>query len=83
MPVLFSGLCHFWNKAGLPVSNLPVGAVMKPQQLVDAALEGLDRGESWVFRSRPEQAVWDDYQKMRQALVGDPMNGALTPRYAA
>ena len=73
----------FWNKAGLPVSNLPVGAVMKPQQLVDAALKGLDRGESWVFPSLPEQAVWDDYQKTRQALVGGLMNGALAPRYAA
>ncbi len=31
----------FWNKAGLPVSNLPAGAVMKPQHLVEAALKGL------------------------------------------
>jgi uncharacterized protein len=73
----------FWNKAGLAVGNLPAGAVMKPQQLVDAALKGLDRGESWVFPSLPEQAVWDDYQKTRQALVGGLMNGALAARYAA
>jgi uncharacterized protein len=73
----------FWNKAGLPVSNLPAGAVMKPQQLVDAALKGLDRGESWVFPSLPEQAVWDDHQKTRQALVGSLMNGTLAARYAA
>jgi uncharacterized protein len=73
----------FWNKAGLPVSNLPAGAVMKPQDLVDAALKGLDRGETWVFPSLPEQAVWDDHQKTRQALVGGLMNGALAARYAA
>jgi short-subunit dehydrogenase len=73
----------FWNRAGLPVSNLPAGAVMKPQQLVDAALKGLDRRESWVFPSLPEQAVWDDYEKTRQALVGGLMNGALAARYAA
>jgi uncharacterized protein len=73
----------FWNKAGLPVSNLPSGAVMKPQQLVDAALKGLDWGESWVFPSLPEQAVWDDHQKTRQALVGGLMNGAPAARYAA
>jgi hypothetical protein len=72
----------FWNKAGLPVSNLPTAAVMKPQELVDAALKGLDRGESWVFPSLPEQAVWDDHQKTRQALVGGLMNGALAARYA-
>jgi short-subunit dehydrogenase len=73
----------FWNKAGLPVSNLPAGAVMKPQHLVEAALKGLDRGESWVFPSLSEQAVWDDYEKTRQALVGGLMNGALAARYAA
>jgi uncharacterized protein len=73
----------FWNKAGLPVSNLPASAVMKPQQLVDAALKGLDRGESWVFPSLPDQALWDDYQKARQALVGGLMNGTAAARYAA
>ena len=73
----------FWNKAGLPISNLPAGAVMKPQHLVEAALKGLDRGESWVFPSLSEQAVWDDHEKTRQALVGGLMNGALAARYAA
>jgi short-subunit dehydrogenase len=73
----------FWSKAGLPVSNLPAGAVMKPQQLVDAALKGFDRREPWVFPSLSEQSLWDDYQKTRQALVGGLMNGAPAARYAA
>jgi short-subunit dehydrogenase len=73
----------FWNKAGLPVSNLPAGAVMTPQHLVEAALKGLDRRESWVFPSLAEQALWDDHQKTRQALVEGLMNGAPAMRYAA
>jgi len=73
----------FWNKAGLPVSNLPAGAVMKPRDLVDAALKGLDRGEQWVFPSLPDPTVWDEHQKTRQALVGGLMNGAPASRYAA
>jgi short-subunit dehydrogenase len=73
----------FWNKAGLPVGNLPAGAVMKPRDLVDAALKGLDRGEAWVFPSLPDPAIWDDHQKTRQALVGGLMNGAPASRYAA
>jgi hypothetical protein len=56
---------------------------MTPQHLVEAALKGLDRGESWVFPSLSEQAVWEEYQKMREALVGGLMNGALAARYAA
>ena len=70
----------FWNSAGLPVGNLPAGAVMKPQHLVDAALKGFDRGESWVFPSLPEQAIWEDHQKTRQALGGGLRNGALAAR---
>jgi uncharacterized protein len=73
----------FWNKAGLRVSNLPASAVMKPQHLVDAALKGLDRRESWVFPSLAEQTLWDDHQKTRQALVEGLMNGAPAMRYAA
>jgi uncharacterized protein len=73
----------FWNKAGLPISNLPAGSVMKPQHLVDAALKGLDRGESWVFPSLPDLALWNDYEKARQALVGGLMSGAPAVRYAA
>lgn len=73
----------FWNKAGLPVSNLPAAAVMKPQHLVEAALRGLDRRESWVFPSLPNQALWNDYEKTRQGLVGGLMNGTPAARYAA
>jgi uncharacterized protein len=73
----------FWNKAGLRVSNLPASAVMKPQHLVDAALKGLDRRESWVFPSLAKQTLWDDHQKTRQALVEGLMNGAPAMRYAA
>jgi short-subunit dehydrogenase len=73
----------FWNKAGLPVSNLPAGAVMKPRDLVDAALKGLDRGEPWVFPSLSEPAIWEEHQKTRQVLVGGLMNGTPAARYAA
>jgi short-subunit dehydrogenase len=73
----------FWTKAGLSVSNLPAGAVMKPQHLVDAALKGLDRGEPWVFPSLRDLSLWEDYEKSRQALVGGLMNGAPAVRYAA
>src|SRR5258708_4027171 len=73
----------FWNKAGLPVSSLPAGSVMKPQHLVDAALKGLDRGAAWVFPSLPDPALWNDHEKTRQALVGGLMNGAVAARYAA
>ena len=73
----------FWNKAGLPINNLPDGAVMSPHDLVDAALKGLDRKEAWVFPSLADTAAWDAYQSARQTLVGGLMSGQPALRYAA
>jgi len=47
---------------------------MMPQHLADAALKGLDRGES--FPALSEQGLWADYEKTRRALVGGLTNGA-------
>jgi uncharacterized protein len=65
------------------MSNLPAGAVMTTKNLVDTALQGLDRGEAWVFPSLSEQVLWDEHQKTRQALVGGRMNGTPAARYVA
>lgn len=73
----------FWGAAGLPVANLPAGAVMTPQDLVTAALQGLDRREAWVFPSLHERSAWEAYEKARETLVGGLMNGTLATRYAA
>jgi short-subunit dehydrogenase len=73
----------FWQKAGLPHENLPAGAVMKPDDLVRAALVGLDKREEWVMPSLAEAAKWDGYQKARAELVDGMMSGKLAQRYAA
>src|SRR4030095_9600705 len=36
---------ELWAIAGLPYQNLPASIVMSPDDMVDAALVGLDRGE--------------------------------------
>jgi len=36
---------ELWAIAGLPYQNLPASIVMSPEDMVDAALVGLDRGE--------------------------------------
>jgi short-subunit dehydrogenase len=37
----------FWNRAGLPVEHLPTEIVMTAEDMVDAAIAGLDQGEEW------------------------------------
>ncbi len=64
---------EFWDIAGLPVSNLRAGTVMSAEDLVDAALAGLDQGEIVTIPSLPDKAEWDGYEArtprdVRQAL---------------
>ena len=73
----------FWKTAGLPYDKLPPGAVMKPEDLVRAALIGLDKGEEWVMPSLADATLWDGFQKARGELVNGMMSGKLAERYAA
>jgi len=73
----------FWNKAGLPHDKLPPAAVMKPDDLVQAALIGLDKREEWVMPSLADATLWDEYQKARGNLVNGMMSGKPASRYAA
>jgi len=49
---------EFWDIGGLPVSNLPQETVMTADNLVDAALAGLDQGEKVTIPSLPDKAEW-------------------------
>ena len=72
----------FWQRAGFAYSNLPSAAVMTRDDLVHAALVGLDRREEWVIPSLGDTTVWDVYQGTRDALVGGMMNASLANRYS-
>ncbi len=46
---------EFWHIAGLPVHNLPAEIVMSAEDMVDAALAGLDQGEIVTIPSLPDK----------------------------
>jgi len=60
----------FWDTAGLPVSNLPKEIVMSADDLVDAALAGLDLGELVTIPSLPDQVEWDKFEATRRSMAG-------------
>lgn len=74
---------EFWNQAGLPVDNLPAAWVMTADNLVDAALAGLDRGEFVTIPSLQDGAEWDAYEAARQVMLPHLSNAAVAPRYRA
>ena len=73
---------EFWNFAGTPVANLPEGIVMSAEDMVDAALTGLDQGELVTLPSLPELADWNAFEAARAALGPNLSHALPAARYA-
>lgn len=72
---------EFWDVAGRPVHQLPTQIVMSADDLVDAALAGLDLGETVTIPSLPNQAEWDRYEAARRAMSGKLSSAIAASRY--
>jgi short-subunit dehydrogenase len=60
---------EFWAIAGTPLERLPKQIVMKAEDLVDAAIAGLDQGELVTIPSLPDIADWETYEAARQKMI--------------
>jgi short-subunit dehydrogenase len=58
----------FWDAGGLPVHNLPSAIVMTAENLVDAALSGLDQGELVTIPALPDKGEWDRFEAARRDM---------------
>jgi short-subunit dehydrogenase len=72
---------EFWDVAGKPVHQLPTEIVMSAEDMVDAALAGLDLGETVTIPSLPNQAEWDRYETARRAMSSKVSSAIPAPRY--
>jgi short-subunit dehydrogenase len=72
---------EFWDIAGLPVSNLPSALVMSAEDMVDAALSGLDQGEVVTIPALPDKAEWDGFDAARRAMSGRLSSAVPAERY--
>jgi short-subunit dehydrogenase len=71
----------FWDKAGVPVAHLPNQIVMKVDDLVDAALSGLDQGEVVTIPSLPDAGEWDRFNAARLAMGPNLSRNEPAARY--
>jgi short-subunit dehydrogenase len=76
-----------WARSGLPASVIPPEAIMDPEDLVEAALVGLERGEIVTAPTIGDEAVWKAYEAARFALgpylrAGKPAARYLVPAAA-
>src|ERR1700724_4646061 len=72
---------EFWDTAGLPVHNLPSEIVMTAEDMVDAALAGLDQGETVTIPSLPDKAEWDGFDAARRAMSSKLSRAVPARRY--
>lgn len=72
---------NFWDTAGGALENLPSTIVMKPDDLVDAALAGFDQGELVTIPSLPDAADWAAYEGARQTLMPNLSLSSVPARY--
>ena len=74
---------EIWLRSGKDIDTFPADWVMDAGDLVDAALVGLDRGETVTIPPLADLADWDAMQSARLALGPQLSRRAVAPRYSA
>lgn len=74
---------EFWDVAGMPHSHLPTDWVMRSEDMVDAALAGLDQGEVVTIPPLQDGDEWTRFEAARRAMSEHLSNAAPAPRYTS
>jgi uncharacterized protein len=72
---------EFWDRANLPVHNLPAETVMTAEEMVDASLAALDQGELVTIPALPDVADWQKFDEARKALGPNLSHKHAAARY--
>lgn len=72
---------ELWDLSGVPLAALNKETLMTTEHMVDAALAGLDHGETITFPSVADATLWDKYDAARSALFAGTQAGKPAPRY--
>lgn len=68
---------EFWETVGVPLEQLPPRSVMTANDVVDAALAGLDLGEMVTIPSLENNADWESYEAARRAMSLDKLSSTI------
>ena len=72
-----------WARGSVPASVVPPERIMEPEDLVEAALLGLDRGEVVTAPTIDDEAAWQAFEAARRALGPHLAAGKPAARYRA
>ena len=74
---------EIWDASGVPLSALDQDTVMSAENLVDAALSGLDKGEAITWPTVADATLWDRYDAARSVLFAATQTSKPAARYNA
>jgi len=72
---------EIWERSGRDPADLDPARTMDVDELVDAALAGLDKGELVTIPSLLDPGQWDAFQTARLAMSPNLSNAHPAPRY--
>ncbi|TLX56718.1 SDR family oxidoreductase [Stutzerimonas nosocomialis] len=72
---------EIWARSGVAPGSLPESMIMEADEMVDAALAGLDQGEPVTLPSLPDAADWDAFLAARAALGPNLSHRQAADRY--
>ncbi len=72
---------EFFSSQGLSDTVFPDNAFLTAEDLVDAALAGLDHGEAVTTPSVGDLRIWETLEAARNAFMGASVSGVVAPRY--
>jgi short-subunit dehydrogenase len=72
---------EIWERAGMDIGRLPQERVMELDDMVDAALKGLDMGERVTIPSLPDAQEWADAEAARLKLSPNLSRSHAAARY--
>ncbi|KMH51277.1 short-chain dehydrogenase/reductase [Klebsiella quasipneumoniae] len=70
-----------WPTSGVALDALPTGTVMTTEDLVDAALRGLEMGEKVTLPPVHDLGLWEAFEQTLLALFTSARTGQPAPRY--
>jgi len=70
-----------WEKAGTDIATLPPSILMDVDEMVDAALVGLDKGEVVTIPSLPDIGDWEAFDAARLTLAPGLSRDHAAQRY--
>ncbi|MEZ6011629.1 MAG: SDR family oxidoreductase [Hyphomonas sp.] len=72
---------EFFTSQGLDNSVFPESAYISAEELVDAALAGLEAGETVTVPTLSRTVLWDDIVAAQTRFLGDVVSGEVATRY--